>query len=102
MICNFLRIKVFFVPYKIFFDFAVILLATKLFGIFSRKIHMPQVIGALVAGLVLGPAILGIVSDSEGVNIFAEVGVIMLMFTAGLETDLKELKKTGLAPLSLR
>lgn len=58
---------------------------------------MPQVIGALVAGLVLGPAMLGIVSDSEGVNIFAEVGVIMLMFTAGLETDLKELKKTGLA-----
>lgn len=76
---------------------AVILISTKALGIISEKVHMPQVVGALVAGVVLGPSILNIVSEGEFVTKTAEIGVIMLMFLAGLDTDIEELKKTGVA-----
>lgn len=85
--------------YEFFLDLAIILIAAKFFGILFRKIHLPQVVGMLVAGLIIGPNVLGIVHEGESLSIMAELGVIMLMFTAGLETDLKELKSTGLAAL---
>jgi Kef-type K+ transport system membrane component KefB len=58
---------------------------------------MPQVVGALLAGLILGPALLNVVHESDFIDKMAELGVIVLMFSAGLETDLKELKKCGKA-----
>lgn len=76
---------------------AVILLSTKILGLASGKVNMPQVVGALLAGLILGPSILNIVSVDNTISVISELGVIMLMFSAGLETDLAELKKTGLA-----
>lgn len=76
-------------------DLALILLSTKLFGLLTKRIHMPQVVGALIAGVVLGPAMLGIISETEFIHQLAELGVIVLMFTAGLETDVTELKYTG-------
>ncbi len=76
---------------------AIVLLSTKVFGLLSTKVHMPQVVGALVAGLVLGPSVLGLVVESDFLIRTSEIGVILLMFLAGLDTDLKELKKTGLA-----
>ena len=54
---------------------------------------MPQVVGALLAGLILGPAMLGLVQETDFVKKTAEIGVIVLMFCAGMETDLEELKK---------
>ena len=66
---------------------AVILMSTKLLGLMTRKAHMPQVVGALIAGLILGPACLNLVHGSVFLNQISEVGVIMLMFMAGLETD---------------
>lgn len=80
-------------------DMALILISTKVFGILTKKVDMPQVIGALVAGLILGPTVLGIVAESSFMNQVAEIGVIVLMFTAGLETDISELKKSGKASL---
>lgn len=80
-------------------DLALILVTTKLFGILTRKADLPQVVGALAAGLVLGPTVLGIVHESDFVNQMAEIGVIVLMFHAGLETDINELKKTGRSSL---
>jgi Kef-type K+ transport system membrane component KefB len=85
--------------YEMLLDLGIILLVAKIFGILFRKIQLPQVVGILVAGLVIGPNILGIVHESDFIVQMAELGVIMLMFTAGLETDLKELKKTGVAAL---
>lgn len=85
------------ISYHYLFDLAVILLATKLFGLLTRKVKMPQVVGALVAGLLLGPAVFDILHKTEFINQMAELGVIVLMFSAGLETDIKELKKTGKA-----
>lgn len=83
--------------YTIFLELAIILLTTKLFGIVSKKLGLPQVVGSLIAGLLIGPCVLGWVNPSETLKIIAEMGVILIMFSAGLETDTKELKNTGLA-----
>lgn len=83
--------------YSYILDIALILISTKLFGLISRKCQMPQVVGALFAGLILGPAVLNIVHETEFLTQLAEVGVILLMFFAGLETDLNELKCSGKA-----
>lgn len=83
--------------YRYLFDLALILLTTKLFGMISQKFKMPQVVGALLAGLILGPAILNIVQKSNFITTTSEIGVIVLMFCAGLETDVNELKKCGKA-----
>lgn len=83
--------------YKFLLDIALILISTKLLGILTKKIQLPQVVGALLAGLILGPAVLNVLHETEFITQVSELGVIVLMFTAGLETDIKELKKTGKA-----
>ncbi len=72
---------------------------SKLFGLFAKKMKLPEVVGYLVTGLIIGPNLLGIVEESEVIKIMAEIGVILLMFNAGLETDLKVLKKNFKASL---
>lgn len=81
--------------YGYILDIALILISTKLFGLISRRCQMPQVVGALFAGLILGPAVLNIVHETEFITQLAEIGVILLMFFAGLETDISELKQSG-------
>ncbi len=76
---------------------AIILMSTKLLGLITRRAHMPQVVGALLAGLILGPACLDLIESSTFLNQVSEIGVIVLMFMAGLETDTDELKRSGLA-----
>ena len=83
--------------YDFILSLAVILLATKALGVLSERVHMPQVVGALVAGVLLGPSVFGFVSETDFLVKTSEIGVIMLMFLAGLDTDLAELKKTGFA-----
>ena len=85
--------------YKFLLDLALILISTKLLGLISSKFKMPQVVGALLAGLILGPAFLGLISETTFIESTAEIGVIVLMFCAGLETDVQELKKCGKASL---
>lgn len=77
------------------FEIAVILLSTKVLGIVTKRFALPQVVGALLAGLLLGPAMLGLLQETSLMDQLAELGVIVLMFNAGLETDLGELKKAG-------
>ncbi len=76
---------------------AMILLSTKVLGLFSKVIKLPQVVGALLAGVILGPACLGLVTSTEMLSNLSEIGVIVLMFAAGLETDINELKRSGKA-----
>lgn len=89
--------------YSFLLFLAIILISTKVLGLFSRKIHMPAVVGALAAGVILGPSCLSMITLEGSTGIFleelAEIGVILLMFNAGLETDLSELKKNGVASL---
>lgn len=83
--------------YQFLFDLALILISTKLLGLLTKRVQMPQVVGALLAGLILGPAVFNILHETDFIKQISELGVIVLMFTAGLETDLGELKKTGKA-----
>lgn len=83
--------------YEFLLMIAVILLSTKLFGLLSERVHMPQVVGALLAGIILGPSVLGLIEETDFLLKTSELGVIILMFMAGLDTDLEELKKTGVA-----
>jgi len=85
--------------YHFLLDIALILFSTKLLGLFSRGLKMPQVVGSLLAGLLLGPAVLNVLHSTDFIKKVSELGVIILMFTAGLETDLKELKKAGKSSL---
>lgn len=81
--------------YSIFKDLAIIIIFAKCCGIIARKLKAPQVVGEIVAGLIIGPSILGLIQQTDFLLQMAEIGVVLLMFSAGLETDLKELLKTG-------
>lgn len=83
--------------HRFLLDLTLILLSTKIFGMVTKKLKLPQVVGALIAGVVLGPTCIGILHETEFITQLSSVGVIVLMFTAGLETDVSELKKTGKA-----
>ncbi len=92
--------------YNYLLSLCVILMSTKIFSILSRRAQMPQVVGALMAGLFFGPAVLGAVTNhffgvqiclmpSELLSRIAALGVIVIMFTAGMETNVEELKASG-------
>ena len=93
--------------YNYLLSLCLILLSTKAFSIFSRRAQLPQVVGALMAGLFFGPAVLGALTTkllgvqlcilpTELLDRIAELGVIVIMFSAGMETNVNDLKKTGL------
>jgi Kef-type K+ transport system membrane component KefB len=75
--------------------FASALLGAKLLGEIAERLGQPAVLGELLAGVLLGPSVLGLVPLSHGVLLVAEIGVILLLFEVGLETDVTELLKVG-------
>lgn len=81
--------------YAIFRDLAIILISAKLCGLLAAKLKAPQVVGEIIAGLLIGPSVLGLVQQTELISGMAEIGVVLLMFFAGLETSLHDLKRTG-------
>lgn len=87
--------------YEILRDLAIILLSAKVCGMLARKLKAPQVAGQIVAGLLIGPCCLGLVQQSDFITKMAEIGVILVMFSAGLGTDLKDLIKTGPKALAI-
>lgn len=76
-------------------NIALLLAATKIGGIISQRLKMPEVLGALVAGVVLGPMLLGVVSYSNDIKLLANLGVILLMFLAGMETNVNQFRQAG-------
>ena len=81
--------------YHYLLDLALILLSTKILGMVTRKFQMPQVVGALLAGLILGPAMLNILTETTFLSQLSELGVIVILFTAGMGTSLRDLKDAG-------
>lgn len=87
--------------YECFKDLAIIVITAKLLGLGAKKLKAPQVVGQIAAGLLIGPSLLGLVQQSDFISVLAEIGVVLLMFSAGLETNLKELVKTGPVALTI-
>ena len=81
--------------YSIFRDLAIIILSAKFLGLAARKFAAPQVVGEILSGLLIGPCMLNLVQGSDALSTFAEIGVVLLMFTTGLGTNIKELLKAG-------
>jgi len=79
------------------FQLAIILIASKIAGDLSVRLKQPSVLGKLLIGIVLGPTVLGLIEDTEVLKEISNIGVILLMFIAGLETDIEEFKRTGKA-----
>ena len=81
--------------YSIFRDLAIIILSAKFCGLVARKCKAPQVVGEILAGLLIGPCMLNLVQTNDSISTFAEIGVVLLMFSTGLGTNLRELIKAG-------
>lgn len=86
---------------EFFFQIALILLSTKLAGDISVRLGQPSVLGKLIVGIIIGPAVFGWIDNSDLIKQLSEVGVILLMFMAGLETDLKELNENRNSSLAV-
>ncbi len=78
-----------------FLELAVMLLWAKIGGLISNRLKQPSVLGQIIAGVLLGPMVLGIFQETETIKVFADIGVVFLMFIAGLETDIDELKESS-------
>ncbi|MDD6038271.1 MAG: cation:proton antiporter [bacterium] len=76
-------------------DFGLVLLICKSLGILSKRLGAPQVVGEIIGGLILGPCVLDVIESGDTISLFAEIGVLMMMFSTGLGTDLKQLMKSG-------
>jgi Kef-type K+ transport system membrane component KefB len=80
---------------RILLSFGAALVGAKLLGELARRVRQPAVLGELLAGVVLGPSVLGLVPLSDAMLLLAEVGVMLLLFEVGLETDLEEIMRVG-------
>ncbi len=87
--------------YTIFKSLCIIVIAAKICGILARKLKAPQVVGEILAGVLIGPSVLGLVEQSEFLAQLAEIGVVLLMFSAGLQTNLHDLLRTGLKAFAI-
>lgn len=81
--------------YEVFLSLAIIVVFSKVFGLLAKKVKAPEVVGEIIAGILIGPSVLGLVELTDFIQKMAEIGVVLLMFSAGLGTNLKELMKTG-------
>ncbi len=84
---------------ELLFQITLFLLAAKIGGELAERAKLPSVLGELLAGMALGPSLLKVVSPDPVMGDISQIGIILLMFLAGLETDLGEMKKTGIASL---
>ena len=90
---------------RFFLVLAAILVAAKLCGELAERIGQPAVLGELLAGVLLGGSVLGIVpaggTEADLIHVLAELGVLLLLFEIGLETDLREMFRVGPAALAV-
>ncbi|WP_456363610.1 cation:proton antiporter [Priestia aryabhattai] len=82
---------------ELILQLAIILVASKVAGSLSVRLGQPAVLGKLLIGIIVGPTVLGLVTETKTLAEFSQIGVILLMFIAGLETDVDEFKRTGKA-----
>lgn len=76
--------------YTYLLDIGLIILFVKIFSMITGKIHMPKMLGGLIAGVLLGPAVFNIIQTNDILEFLANFGIILIMFLAGMETSLKK------------
>lgn len=81
--------------HTIFLNIVIILLAARLFAEIASRINIPPVVGELLAGVVLGPSLLGWIEPDEVLHLLAQIGIILLLFEVGLDTDISKLVRAG-------
>ena len=86
---------------QILLDLAIVLVVAKVAAELAERVRVPAVLGEIIAGLALGPSVLGLVNPSDALKVLAELGVIVLLVQVGLEMDLVELRRVGRASLSV-
>lgn len=77
----------------------LILLSARLVGEIAAYFQVPSVIGELVAGIIIGPSILGLIEISNPIHLLAQIGIILLLFEVGIETDIGHLSAAGVKAL---
>lgn len=88
--------------FKFLLEIAFILGVASIGGALAKQIKMPPVLGQIIVGILIGPTVFGIFNgENHNIHTMAQIGVIFLMFLAGLETDLKELKKSGKGAITI-
>lgn len=73
----------------------LILVTARVFAELATRMKSPAVIGELLAGVVLGPSLMGWMAPNETIHLLAEIGIILLLFEVGLETDVRDLARSG-------
>lgn len=86
---------------ELLWQLVIIIVATKIAGAITVKLGQPSVLGEIIVGIIIGPAVLGIIHSNELLKTFSELGVIFLMFFAGVETNIKDLTKNIKPALSV-
>ncbi len=86
---------------QILTDLFVVLLAAKLGDELFKRLGQPALIGEILAGVAIGPSVLGIVDPGEVLEVFAELGVVFLLFWVGLETRISEMREVGADALAV-
>ncbi len=79
---------------------AVVMVAGKLAGHLGQRVGLPTPVGKITVGLLIGPAVLGVVSSNGTLEVFSDIGVILLMFLAGLETDTATMRQVSVPALA--
>lgn len=82
-------------PHDFFLVLLIILLAARVFAEVAARLKAPSVIGELLAGVVLGPSLMGWIEPVEAIRLMAEIGIILLLFEVGLGTDPGQLVRAG-------
>src|SRR5439155_25020300 len=80
---------------RLLLELVAIFVWAKIFGEIFERLSLPSVLGEILAGVILGPHLAGLISPSENVYAFAEIGAIFVLFTAGIETRPQDLIQVG-------
>lgn len=86
-------------PTLFLINIAIILVFTKIGGMISKRLGWPSVLGQVLTGIILGPSLLGLIKPDAFLDQIGQIGVILLMFLAGLDTDMKQMKTLGVYSL---
>jgi Kef-type K+ transport system membrane component KefB len=85
----------------IIFDLALILILCTVFAFIARGLRQPLIPAYVLAGVVIGPLVFGLINDSDLINAFSEIGIAFLLFTAGLEISFQKIKEANLKKIAI-